>query len=163
MDHPENLKVTTPTDREIAITRVFDAPRHLVFEAMTTPELLKRWLTGPPGWTMVVCEMNLKVGGAYRFVWRHTDGKEMGNRGIFREIVAPERFVNTEIFDDYPGESLVTNSLVEHGGKTTLTLTVLYETREIRDAVLKTGMAKGVGFSYDRLAELLASKVKNGE
>jgi uncharacterized protein YndB with AHSA1/START domain len=158
MDYPVNLKVTTPSDREIAITRVFDAPRHLVFEAMTTPDLLKRWLTGPPGWKMAVCEMDFRVGGPYRFLWRKTDGSEMGSRGVFREIVPPARFVNTEKFDEYPGESLVTNLLVEHAGKTTLTLTVLYESREVRDAVLKTGMAKGVGFSYDRLAELLASK-----
>jgi len=153
-----NLKVTTPSDREIAMTRVFDAPRHLVFRALTTPELVQKWLLGPPGWTMPVCEMDLRVGGAYRFLWRGADGAEMGTRGVFREIAPPERFVATEQFDKpwYPGEALVTYLLVEQGGKTTLTLTVLYASREARDGVLKSGMERGVAMSYDRLAELLA-------
>lgn len=155
----ETLKVTTPSDREIAMTRVFDAPRRLVFEAMTKPELLKKWLLGPPGWTMPVCEIDLKVGGAYRFLWRNADGIEMGIRGVYREIASPERFVATEKFDQpwYPGEALITNVLVEKGDKTILTLTVRYESKEARDGVLKTGMQKGVAASYDRLAELLPS------
>jgi len=154
-----NLKVTTPSDREIAMTRVFDARRHLVFRALTTPELVQKWLLGPPGWTMPVCEMDLRVGGAYRFLWRGTDGAEMGTRGVFREIAPPERFVATEQFDKpwYPGEALVTYLLVEQGGKTTLTLTVLYASREARDGVLKSGMERGVAMSYDRLADLLTS------
>jgi uncharacterized protein YndB with AHSA1/START domain len=153
------FKVTTPTACEIAMTRVFDAPRRMVFEALTNPELLKQWLLGPPGWTMPVCEIDLKVGGAYRFLWRGPDGSDMGVRGVYREIVAPERFVATERFDQpwYPGEALVTNALVEQGGKTTLTLTVRYESQEVRDAVLKTSMEHGVAASYDRLAELLPS------
>jgi uncharacterized protein YndB with AHSA1/START domain len=153
------LKVTTPSDREIRMTRVFDAPRRLVFDAFTKPALVKQWLLGPPGWTMPVCEIDLRVGGAYRFLWRGSDGTEMGSRGVCREIVPPERFVATEKFDEpwYPGEALVTYSLAEHAGKTTLTLTVLYESRETRDAVLKSPMEKGVAMSYDRLAELLAS------
>jgi uncharacterized protein YndB with AHSA1/START domain len=159
-----NLKVTTPSDREIAMTRVFDAPRHLVFGALTTPELVKQWLLGPPGWTMPVCEMDLRVGGAYRFLWRGADGAEMGTRGVFREIAPPERFVATEKFDKpwYPGESLVTYLLVEQGGKTTLTLTVLYPSREARDGVIKSGMERGVAMSYDRLAALLASSPAQG-
>jgi uncharacterized protein YndB with AHSA1/START domain len=159
-----NFKVTTPTDREIAMTRVFNAPRHLVFGALSKPELVKQWLLGPPGWTMPVCEIDLRVGGAYRFQWRGPDGTEMGTRGVFREIASPERFVATERFDDpwYPGESLVTYVLTEQAGKTTLTLTVLYESREARDAVLKSGMEKGVAMSYDRLEQLLASVVAAG-
>ena len=159
LGNTETLKVTTPTDREIAMTRVFDAPRRLVFEAMTKPELLKKWLLGPPGWTMPVCEIDLKVGGAYRFLWRTADGIEMGIRGVYREIASPERFVATEKFDQprYPGEALITNVLAEQGDKTILTLTVRYESREARDGVLKTGMQKGVAASYDRLAELLPS------
>jgi uncharacterized protein YndB with AHSA1/START domain len=159
----ETFKITLPTDREISMTRVFDAPRKLVFEALTKPELLKQWLLGPPGWTMPVCEMDLKVGGAYRFLWRAEDGSEMGLRGVFLEIVAPERFVATERFDQpwYPGEARVTNSLTEQGGKTTLTLTVYYESREARDGVLKTGMERGVAASYDRLSELLPSKARS--
>jgi uncharacterized protein YndB with AHSA1/START domain len=154
-----NLKVTTPTDREIVMTREFDAPRKLVFKALTTPGLLRQWLLGPPGWTMPVCEIDLRVGGAYRYRWRGEDGSEMGVRGTFREIVAPERFVMTEQFDEpwYPGEATVTNALAERNGKTTLTLTVRYESRAVRDAVLKTGMERGVGASYDRLAEKLPS------
>ncbi len=93
------LRVTTPTDCEISMSRVFDAPRSLVFEALTKPELVKRWLTGPPGWSMTVCEIDLKVGGSYRFVWTGTDGTVMGIRGVYREILPPERFVNTEVFD----------------------------------------------------------------
>lgn len=151
------LKVTTPTDREIVMTRVFNAPRGLVFAAITKPELLKKWLTGPPGWTMPVCEIDAKVGGAYRFLWRGPDGTQMGSRGVCREIMPPDRFVATERFDDpwYPGEALVTYVLTEQAEVTTLTLTVQYESREARDGVLKTPMDKGVGMSYDLLEELL--------
>lgn len=155
------LKLTTPSDREIAMTRVFDAPRQLVFDAHTKPELVKRWLLGPPGWSMPVCEMDVRVGGQYRWVWRHdTDGTTMGMGGVYREIVAPERLVTTERFDEawYPGEGLNTLVLVETGGRTTLTQTMRYESKAARDAVLKSGMEKGVEVSYDRLAELLASK-----
>jgi uncharacterized protein YndB with AHSA1/START domain len=150
------LKVTTPTDREIVMTRVFDAPRHLVFDAFTKPELLKRWF-GPRGWSLVVCEVDLKVGGAFRFVLRSPDGKDMGMRGVYSEIVPPERSVHMESFDDYPGESQVTGVYVEQGGKTTLTATVLYPSQEVRDAVIKSGMEHGAAESYDKLAELLAS------
>src|ERR1700682_5970327 len=108
MNHPASLKVTTPSDREIAVTRVFDAPRKLVFEALITPALLKRWLLGPPGWTMTVCELDPKVGGAYRYVWRKDDGTEMRVGGVIREIVPPDRLVATEKFDQswYPGEAV---------------------------------------------------------
>jgi uncharacterized protein YndB with AHSA1/START domain len=152
------LQITTPTDREIVMTRVFNAPRHLVFDALTKPELIKRWLCGLEGWSMVVCEMDLKVGGAYRYVWRRDDnGTEMGMGGIIREIIVPERLVSTEKFDEawYPGQALGTFVLVEKDGKTTLTQTVQYESREVRDSVLKSPMEEGVVASYDRLAELL--------
>lgn len=153
------LQVTTPSEREIVMTRVFAAPRHLVFDAHTKPELLRRWLLGPPGWSMPVCEVDLRIGGRYRYVWRHDrDGTIMGMGGVYREIVAPERLVSTERFDEawYPGEGLGTLVLVERGGRTTLTHTMLYESREARDAIMKSGMEKGVMASYDRLAELLA-------
>ena len=155
-----DLKVTTPSDREITMTRVFDAPRTLVFDAHTKPELVKQWLLGPPGWSMPVCEMDVRVGGTYRWVWRHDrNGTEMGMGGVYREIVQPERLVTTERFDEawYPGEGLNTLVLVERGGRTTLTQTMRYESREARDAVLRSGMEKGVAASYDRLADLLAS------
>jgi uncharacterized protein YndB with AHSA1/START domain len=154
------LQLTAPGEREIVMTRGFDAPRQLVFDAHTKPELIKRWLLGPPGWSMPVCEIDLRVGGTYRYVWRHDrNGNEMGMGGLYREIVAPERIVNTERFDEawYPGEALNTLVLVEKGGRTTLTQTVRYESREARDAVLKSGMESGVAASYERLADLLAS------
>jgi len=157
--NPGRLTLTTPTDREIVMTRVFDAPRKLVFDAMTKPELLKRWFFGPPGWSLEVCEIDLRVGGGYRYVWRGRGGTEMGMRGVYREVVPPERIVQTEAFDKswYPGEAVGTLVLVERDGKTTLTMTVLYDSREIRDAVLKTPMERGVAMGYDRLAELLAT------
>ncbi len=156
MKNTGTLKVTTPSDCEIVLTRVFDAPRHLVWDAFSKPELLKRWF-GPRGWSLVVCEVDLRVGGGFRFVMRGPDGRDMGMRGVYREIVAPERSVHMESFDDYPGESQVTAVFVEHDGKTTLTATVLYPSREIRDIVIQTGMEHGAAESYDKLAELLAS------
>ena len=154
------LKLTTSGDRDLVMTRVFDAPRKLVYDAHTKPELVRQWLLGPPGWTMPVCEMDVRVGGKYRWVWRHdTNGTEMGMGGVYREVKAPERLVSTERFDDawYPGESLNTLVLVEQGGWTTLTQTGRYESREARDAVIKSGMEKGVAASYDRLDDVLAA------
>jgi uncharacterized protein YndB with AHSA1/START domain len=164
MNNMGSFKLTTRGDQEIVLTRDFDAPRRMVFGALTKPELVKQWLLGPPGWTMPVCEIDPRVGGAYRFQWRGPDGTEMGTRGVCREIVPPERFVTTEKFDDpwYPGEALVTYVLAERGGITTLTLTVLYESREARDGVLKSGMEKGVAMSYDRLEQLLTSLPAHG-
>ena len=158
MNDGEILRVTTPADREIVRTRVFDAPRELVFEALTKPGLLQRWLLGPPGWSLPVCEIDLDVGGALRFVWRGPDGTEMGMSGVYREVAPPERLVHTELFDaDWTGgETLVTTVLREQAGRTTLTSTVLYSSWEARDAALRTGMEQGVAASYDRLAELLA-------
>jgi uncharacterized protein YndB with AHSA1/START domain len=157
-DH-RTLEITTPTDREIVMTRSFDAPRRLVYDAWTKPELLKRWLGVRNGWSFTVCEVDLRVGGRYRFVWRSTDGTDMGMGGVYREIVAPERLVSTEAFEDpwYPGEAIDTLELTEADGRTTVTTTVLYETKEIRDGVLASGMASGVGESYDQLDEVLAS------
>jgi uncharacterized protein YndB with AHSA1/START domain len=159
MTNAAALQISTPSDREILMTRVFDAPRELVFEAHTRPELVKRWLLGPDGWSMPVCEIDLRVGGAYRWVWRRaSDGTEMGIRGVYREIVRPERIVSTEKFDDawYPGEAVNTLVLLERGGRTTLEQSTLYESREARDSVLASGMETGVAASYDRLAQLLA-------
>jgi uncharacterized protein YndB with AHSA1/START domain len=156
----EASQVTTPSEREIMMTRAFAAPRNLVFDAFTKPELVKRWLLGPPGWSMPVCEIDLRVGGAYRYVWRHDrDGTTMGMGGVYHEIVAPKRLVTTERFDEawYPGEAVGTLVLVEQGERTTVTQTMLYESREARDAVLKSGMERGVAASYDRLDGLLAS------
>jgi uncharacterized protein YndB with AHSA1/START domain len=153
------LKVTTPTDREVVITRVFDAPRALIFDCHTKPELVRRWLLGPPGWTMPVCEIDLRVGGKYRFVWRGPDGTEMGMGGVHREIVAPERLVTTQLFDqDWTGgETLGTLVLTEKEGKTILTNTIVYSSREARDGALSTGMTDGMEAGYARLDELAAA------
>src|SRR5437667_12897273 len=137
MRNTGTLKVTTPTDREIVLTRVFDAPRHLVWDAFSKPELLKHWF-GPRGWSLVVCEVDLRVGGGFRFVLRGPDGKDMGMRGVYRELLPPERSVHMESFDDYPGESQVTAIFVEQEGKTALTATVFYPSREVRDLVIKS-------------------------
>jgi uncharacterized protein YndB with AHSA1/START domain len=163
MTNPGALMVTTPTDREIQMTRLFDAPRRLVFDAFTKPELVKRWLLGPDGWSMPVCEIDLRVGGRYRYVWRNdANGKEMGAGGVFQEVVAPERLVHTERFDEpwYPGEALVTTTFEEQGGRTTVKQTMRLDSREARDGVLKSGMETGVERSYQRLAEQLAAAAK---
>jgi uncharacterized protein YndB with AHSA1/START domain len=152
------LKVAAHSEREIVMTREFDAPGRLVFEALTKSELVKRWLGVFGGWELVVCEVDLKVGGAYRYVWRQSsDGSEMGMRGIYREIVPGERIVATEVFDKawYPGEAVVTSNLAQRGGRTTLAVKILYASQEARDGVLKSGMARGVGASYDKLEEIL--------
>jgi uncharacterized protein YndB with AHSA1/START domain len=164
MTNAGNLKVTTRGDREIVMTRAFDAPRKLVFDAFTKPELVKQWLLGPPGWSMPVCEIDLRVGGTYRYVWRKAGVPDMGLGGVYREVLAPERVVSTEKFDQawYPGEAVGTLVLVEQGGKTTVTQTVIYESQEARDGILKSGMEKGVAASYDRLADLLARGLEKG-
>ena len=154
-----SLTIAAKDDREIVVTREFKAPRALVYEAHTKPELLKRWLLGPDGWSLAVCDMDLRVGGAYRWVWRNdTTGTEMGMGGTFREILPPERIVATERFDQswYPGEALNTTVFTEKEGRTTLTLTMRYESREARDGVLKSDMRSGLKASYDRLEKVVA-------
>lgn len=156
--------VTTPTDREIVLRRVFDAPRRLVFAAWTEPHLLRRWY-GARGWHLVECEVDLRVGGRWRFVSRGPGGERMGQSGVYREIVAPGRLVCTEMFDDqsYPGETLISHVFDEDAGRTTLTTTLRYASREGRDTVLRYPMARGVGESYDRLADLLETLETKGE
>ena len=152
------LEITLPSDREIAMTRSFDAPRQLVFDAWSKPELVRRWLGSFEGWTMPVCEIDFRVGGTYRYVWRK-DETEMGMGGVFREIVAPERIVATEKFDDpwYEGDAVSMATFTEEGGRTTLVQTVRYASKEVRDSVLQSPMETGVAASYDRLEEVLAS------
>jgi uncharacterized protein YndB with AHSA1/START domain len=156
MKNTGTLQVTTPTDREIVMTRVFDAPRRLVWDAFSKPELLKRWF-GPRGWSLSTCEVDARVGGGFRFILQGPDGQKMGMRGVYRELIPPGRSVHVESFDDYPGESTVTAVFTEQNGKTTLTATVEYPSREIRDIVIGTGMEHGAAESYDKLAELLPS------
>jgi uncharacterized protein YndB with AHSA1/START domain len=154
------LKITPSGDRDLVMTRVFDAPRRLVYDAHTKPELVRQWLLGPPGWTMPVCEMDVRVGGKYRWEWKsERDGTTMGMGGVYREVVAPERLVATERFDEawYPGEALTTLVLAEQAGRTTLTQTMRYESPEARAAVIKSGMESGVAASYDRLDDVVTS------
>jgi uncharacterized protein YndB with AHSA1/START domain len=160
MKNPGKLQITTPSDRELAMIRSFDAPRALLWDAWTKPELLKRWLGVRGGWTFAVCEVDLKVGGKYRYVWRGPSGAEMGMGGVFREVVKSERLVATEKFDEswYEGDAVDTTTFVERAGKTTVTTTVLYASKAVRDAVLKSPMEKGVAESYDKLDEVLASR-----
>jgi uncharacterized protein YndB with AHSA1/START domain len=155
------LEVSTPTDREIVLTRSFDAPRRLVFDALTKPELLKRWF-GARGWNLVECALDLRVGGEWRFVSHGPDGSIMGQGGLYREIVPPDRLVYTEIYDDqsYPGEAIITAALTERDGITTLTTTVRYPSRESRDRVLRYPMARGVGEAYERLDVVLAESTR---
>jgi uncharacterized protein YndB with AHSA1/START domain len=160
MKNSGTFNVTAHGDREIVVTRVFDAPRRLVFDAYTKPELVKTWLLGPDGWSMPVCEIDLRAGGKYRYVWKNdADGSEMGMGGTYREVVPGQRIVSSEIFDEawYPGEAVDTIVLVERDGKTTLTQTILYNSRETRDAVLKSPMQTGMAASYDKLEKVLPS------
>ena len=155
------LKIAAVSDTELEITRDFNAPRKLVFDAMTKPELLRRWFNGPPGWTLSVCEFDARPGGRYRYVWTKQGGIEMGMGGEILEIVEPKKIVATEEFDQswYPGNAIDTSILTERDGKTTLTLIVKYESPEALQAVLKSPMESGMSYGYDRLEELLAELV----
>ena len=143
---------TTPSDREVVARRTFDAPRQLVWDAHTRPEHVRRWLLGPDGWSMPVCEIDLRPGGAWRYVWRSdADGSEFFMHGTYREIVPTERIVHTEFFGAMPEPAVLTSTFEEVGGRTLLTVTVVYPSKEVRDAALATGMTRGWGRSYERL------------
>jgi uncharacterized protein YndB with AHSA1/START domain len=152
----DSFKVTKPSDQEIRMTRLFDAPRRLVFEAMSKPEHVERWWGRlGEGYSVPVCEIDLRPGGRWRFVNRHPHG-EAAFHGEYREIAPPSRIVFTEIFEDFPDSvSIVTAELTEEGGKTRLTATVRYPSLEVRDMVLGSGMASGAAISYDRLEDLV--------
>ena len=155
--NPGTLSITTPTEREIVMTRVFAAPRRLVFDAWTNPEHVPHWMLGPEGWSMPVCEIDLRPGGAWHFVWRRADGTEMGMSGVYQEITPPERLVFIERWGGKWPETLNALVLSEEDGKATMTNTILYPSKEARDAALETGMKEGVARSFDRLEEYLAS------
>ena len=160
----EKAQVTLPSDREVKVTRSFKAPRALVYKAYTEPQLVRRWLGGYPGWSMPVCEMDVRVGGRYQWRWRTDDGKqEFGFSGEFREVVPATRMVHTEAYDagslggSYPGEpAIVTITFVEEGGVTTVTTLINYSSKEARDGAVKTGMTDGMETSYQSLDTLLA-------
>jgi uncharacterized protein YndB with AHSA1/START domain len=157
MKYAGTLAIAAKGDCEITMTRRFAAPVALVFEAWTNPALLRRWLLGPPGWTMPVCEVDFRVGGAYRYEWRNEQGQTMGVGGVYRDIDPPHRFAATERFDQpwYPGESLITITFAEKDSETEMTTTMRYESTAARDGVLKSPMEGGVKQSYDRLAAIV--------
>lgn len=157
------LDVTTPSDREIRMTRLFQAPRDLVFDAWTIPALLKRWLHGAEGWRLAECTVDLKVGGTARYVWRNVDGRSMGMTATYREIARPERIVAVELFDEdwTAGEAIGTVIFTEQAGRTTLTQTMLYVSKEARDGALATGMADGVEASFAQLDALLTAESRS--
>ena len=150
------FQVTTPDDTSIVVHRDFDAPPDTVWRAMTEPEHLRRWL-GDPSFRLTTCEMDVRVGGSYRWVFTQPDGPAtMGVRGTYDEIERPHRIVSTEQFDDYPGPSLNTLVLGERaGGRTAMKLTVRYVDRQMRDGWVASGMTEGLGRGYQRLDQLL--------
>ncbi len=154
------VKVTPKGDREFVITRSFAAPRALVFDAISKPEMVKQWLHGPPGWTLSVCEIDLRVGGKYRYVWSNFSKGDMGMGGVYTEVVRPERIVNTELFDDpwYEGEALSTLVLTTEGKRTLMTITARYGSKKTRDEILASPMEGGLEFSYERLDALFAKR-----
>lgn len=154
------LSLTTPTDRTIRIERAFAAPRSRVFDCYFRPELVKRWMTGPEGWSFTVCTIDLKVGGTYRFVQTGPDGAELAWGGVYREVVVPERVVSVEKYDqDWTGgETLGTVEFRDQGPHTLVVTTLEFVSKGARDGALKSGMAEGMGAGFDRLDALLGEK-----
>lgn len=153
------VEVTTPGKGEVRVARTFDAPAHLVFEFYTTPAYVRQWMLGPPGWSMPVCEIDLRVGGRYRHRWRNDeDGTEFGAEGEYREVAVPERIVHTERMEGFDAESLCTLIFEEKDGRTTLVTTMRFESDEARDQALGTGMTDGMAQSFDLLEALLAER-----
>jgi uncharacterized protein YndB with AHSA1/START domain len=164
MEKASKSQVTIPNDREVHVSRVFNAPPAIVFDAFTKPQLVKRWLTGPPGWTMPVCEMDVRVGGKFTWRWRgESDGKEFGFTGEFREVVRPSRLVHTENYDPgdvggtMGGEALVISEFKPQGGGTLYTITIRYQSKADRDAAVKTGMTDGMEMGYAKLDSILVA------
>ncbi|HRO02877.1 MAG TPA: SRPBCC family protein [Terricaulis sp.] len=155
------LEATTPSDTEIQVVRRFNAPRQLLWDAHTKPELVKKWLLGPPGWSMPECDIDLRVGGAYRYKWvSDENGAFFTSSGVHKEVIALERIVTTETMDLTglgmeipPGESVNTLTLSETGGQTTLTVRMRFPSKAHRDGALQSGMTGGMEQSYQRLEE----------
>jgi uncharacterized protein YndB with AHSA1/START domain len=163
----EKAQVTLPGDRQVKVMRSFKAARSLVYRAYTEPALVQRWLLGPPGWSMPVCEMDVRVGGRYRWRWRSDkDASEFGFAGTFREVQPASRLVHTEAYDSgtlgeaYPqSEALVTVTFTEDDGVTTVTTLIEFESKEARDAAIATGMTGGMEQSYQLLDRVLSERV----
>jgi len=148
---------TTPSDRQVVNTRTFNAPRRLVFSAFTDPAHVPNWLLGPDGWSMPTCEIDLQVGGKWHYVWRNdSDGREFGMHGVYLEIDAPAKVVNTEVYED--SEAVNTLELSEVDGGTLMVFTMTMPSKEALDAMLATGMTSGADTSYDRLESYLATR-----
>ena len=147
----------TPSDREVVVTRVVDAPRKMAFDAWTNPKHVPHWMTGPEGWTMPVCEIDLRPGGAWHFAWRKGNGEEMDMRGTYREVVPNQRVVSTETWGPEWPETINTVEFTEKDGQTTITITIKYPSKEARDAALKTGMKDGMDAGFTRLDKVLKS------
>lgn len=171
-NHPAEAQVSLLNDGKVLVTRAFRAPRDLVYRAYTTPDLMRRWLLGPPGWSMPVCEMDVRVGGAFRWRWRSDeDGSEFGFHGEFVEVDPGKRLAHTEIHDPgdgggdmgEDGEAMVTVTFEEAGGTTTVRTLVDYGSNEARDAALATGMTEGMEASYRLLDALLAEEAPAGK
>jgi uncharacterized protein YndB with AHSA1/START domain len=154
---PAPAAISLPSDREVRITRVFDASPRLVFDALTRPDLIRQWCV-PDGWSMTVCESDLTVGGAWRIRSERPNGRTVGQFGTYRELVPGERIVKTELWEDWDaGETVVTTELAEHAGRTTLTTTVLFPSQSVRDTVMKGGFDSGTSAIYARLDQVLAT------
>lgn len=162
---PKPLEVTLPSDREVRVVRSFKAPRQLVWDAHTKPELIRKWMLGPPGWSMPVCEMDVREGGKYNWRWRNDEtGKEFGFFGEFKQVHTPAKLVHAEYYD--PGDvggamdasepAIVTSEFVEANRVTTITVTMLFASKEIRDGAVSTGMTNGMEMGYARLDEMFA-------
>jgi uncharacterized protein YndB with AHSA1/START domain len=152
-----DLRVTTPSDVEVLITRSVAAPAKLVFEVWTRPEHLSQWLLGPEGWTMPVCEIDLRPGGRWHYGWRRADGTELDMDGEYQEVTPPDRLVFTERWgEDWP-ETLTTLVLTEVDGRTVMAQTVRYPSKEARDKALATDMTDGLTASYARLDNVLGT------
>jgi uncharacterized protein YndB with AHSA1/START domain len=149
----------TPTDQEVVITRTLDAPRRIVFDVWTNPTHVRHWLTGPEGWTMPVCEMDVRPGGSWRYVYRKSDGNEMTLQGSYREVVPNERLVATESWGPQWPETVNTVVFAESGAQTTVTITARYPSKEARDAALQTGMKQGMDQGFAKLDQLLETLV----
>jgi uncharacterized protein YndB with AHSA1/START domain len=155
--HAAMLTVSTPSDCEVLMLREFDAPPELVFRAWTEPALLSRWMTGPPGWAMPVCELDLREGGAWHFVWRHPDGREVSLHGQYLQIDAPQRLVASEICRADQPASTNTLILSDDGENTQALLKISYASKAARDAALNAGASDGMAARYEGLAALLAA------
>ena len=161
MSTKEKLQVSLPNDTDVVVTRSFAAPRALIFDCHTKPELVKRWLTGPDGWSLPVCEIDLRPGGKFRYVWRKPDTPDLHMSGEFREIDRPNRIVHVERFDEdwaHGEQSVVTTVFEEKAGRTHMTMTIRFASKEVREAATATGMTDGMNMSYDRLEDTILAE-----